>query len=94
MADEYTDFPPEEAHKNKAATIKVATQALAANKKTILQAFDRLMCPTATDPYLMRAEAYILSRHSLPSFFFSLLHFDAIKIVDSFVWLPRCCRCE
>ena len=43
-------------HKESAATIHAATEALKSNKKTTLQAFDRLTCPTATDAYIHRAE--------------------------------------
>lgn len=49
MADDFSDFPYTDAHKESAANIKAATDALASNKKTTLQAFDRLTCLTATD---------------------------------------------
>lgn len=58
MAD-FDDFPTEEAHKESAAAIKAATEALTSNKKIILQQFDRLTCPTNTDSILARAEAHI-----------------------------------
>lgn len=61
--EDFTDFP-QGMVKEGAANIKAAIEALAndtANsKKTTLQAFDRLTCPTATDPFINRAEAYIL----------------------------------
>ena len=56
MAEDFCDFP----HKESAPIVKAATEALASNKKTTLQGFDRLTCPIATDPYINRAEAYIL----------------------------------
>lgn len=60
MPDNFVDFPYGEAHKETPAAVKAATDALIANKKIILQQFDRLTCPTNTDPAIARAEAHTL----------------------------------
>lgn len=60
MPDNFADFPSEEAHKETPAAVKAATDALFANKKIMLQQFDRLTCPTNTDPAIARAEAHTL----------------------------------
>ena len=57
---DFDDFPYGEAHKESPAAVKAATKVLVSNKKTILQQFDRLTCPTNTDPVLARAEAHTL----------------------------------
>ena len=65
MPDNFADFPFGEAHKESPAAVKAATEALTANKKIILQQFDRLTCPTSTDPAIARAEAHTLLLDSI-----------------------------